>query len=436
MKTEKSTWPRHVTVGNVTVTVYRQAHKTSRSGWTYVVAYRDENGVRQRPKHQTPEAAMEEARLKAEQLDAGRVGVASMTVGDREELAAMRSLSGSTPPLAALREWVAARDLTGGQVIAAAKAWRSRNATGVRRIKADDCVERFIAAMAATGTQAERVYRSKLSPIITHFPGRYLDAITTSEWTEYLSRWPDGVSRNDFRKRAITMCRWARNEGHLSRGLELEIVATRRAKEKDPEIGILPAEAFGRLLAYLEKKHPHHLAALVLAGFCGIRSDEIQGKRADRQKRQLWSDVFLDPAVFGRGLQKPFVQVSVAKTNTSAWRHVPLGAAAVEWLGLCPTPREGNLCAAGAMGRIRDIGISAGLALPDNCFRHSYITYQVALTGDKPQVATWAGTSVARIDKHYRRPVPEASALAWFAMTPAVARALPPLRVNEEDPIG
>ena len=58
-----------------------------------------------------------------------------------------------------------------------------------------------------------------------------------------------------------------------------------------------------------------------------------------------------------------------------------------------------------AMGRVRDIGLAAGLRLPDNCFRHSYLPYPIALTGNGHQTTTRAGTSVARIDKHYRRPV-------------------------------
>jgi hypothetical protein len=93
------------------------------------------------------------------------------------------------------------------------------------------------------------------------------------------------------------------------------------------------------------------------------------------------------------------------------------------------------------MEHVRKIGIAAGLHLPENCFRHSYVSFQVALTGNKSQVATWAGNSVALIDKHYRRPVfaetgehvdigrlrpiTKKIAAEWFAMTPARAAELP-----------
>jgi len=92
------------------------------------------------------------------------------------------------------------------------------------------------------------------------------------------------------------------------------------------------------------------------------------------------------------------------------------------------------------MERVRDIGLTAGLKLPDNCFRHSYISYQVILTGSKHQVAQWAGNTVERIDGQTTRrpvfaesgevvdvlitePVTKAIAKAWFDLTPAVAES-------------
>jgi hypothetical protein len=58
--------------------------------------------------------------------------------------------------------------------------------------------------------------------------------------------------------------------------------------------------------------HLKFLAAVVLAGFCGIRSDEIHGKRDyGRKKRQDWDDIHL---------KRKFVQVTIAKTNTSSSR--------------------------------------------------------------------------------------------------------------------
>ena len=80
--------------------------------------------------------------------------------------------------------------------------------------------------------------------------------------------------------------------------------------------------------------------------------------------------------------------------------------AAVEWLKLCP--RDGDAIAGNlAIDRIRDIGRTAGFTLPENCFRHSYISHRVAATGDIPRVSLDAGNSPKEINRHYRELVTE-----------------------------
>ena len=233
------------------------------------------------------------------------------------------------------------------------------------------------------------------------------------------------MTRNDSRKRAVALCRWAQRIGHLPKHITLEIEETERAVEKKTQIGIITPATYGQLLRFFHENHPEYLAALVLAGFCGIRSDEIHGKREDRAKRQTWDDVHCD---------RQFVQVTIAKTNTPAWRIVPLCQNAVAWLQLCPS-RKGAVCVAGAMERVRSLAIGAGFSLPDNCFRHSFISYRIAVTANKPEVATEAGNSVGEIDRRYRVPLPKDQGEAWFAMSPAKAAKLPAVRTAVSKPI-
>ena len=104
--------------------------------------------------------------------------------------------------------------------------------------------------------------------------------------------------------------------------------------------------------------------------------------------------------------------------------------AAVAWLMLCPDRTE-DVCGNLAVDRIRDIGRTAGIELPENCFRHSFITYRCKLTS-VAQVADEAGNSPAVIRKHYRnvlqdnRPMRKVEAKAWFESAPdAVADVIP-----------
>jgi len=54
---------------------------------------------------------------------------------------------------------------------------------------------------------------------------------------------------------------------------------TDRAKEEPTNIGILTPDEFEKILKYLQSEHPEYLVLAVLAGLCGLRTDEIHGKK-------------------------------------------------------------------------------------------------------------------------------------------------------------
>lgn len=419
-------YPAEVKVGSAVVKIYLVRHKMR--GTVYQLDWRGADGVRKTPQRREEDEAWKEARLQAGKLAHGQVEATELTAYDRDELVAIRRVCNGTPALTAVNEWAKARELTGGHVLAAAEAFAARNSTKFTHILAEKCVDEFI---EAKGGAAERTYRSKLSPIKEFFRARNLDTISTPEWDAYLNQWKNGTSRNDHRRRAITMCIWARKRGYLPRGVDLEVSMTDKVAEALPKIGIVLPETYYRLLVYLRRYHPHYLAAAVLAGVA-MRTEEIHGKRSEAEgPRQTWENIHLD---------KFLLTVTNAKKNTPAWRNIPLSRAAVEWLKVCPKPHTGPVCEPYAIDRIRQIAKSAGLALPSNCFRHSYITFKLA-TENKKDVADWAGTSVKEIDRHYKRPtmdeggrkldmveknspITKKLAREWFFTTPADAEKL------------
>jgi hypothetical protein len=105
--------------------------------------------------------------------------------------------------------------------------------------------------------------------------------------------------------------------------------------------------------------------------------------------------------------------VTSAKKNTPAMRLVPLSNCAIQWLDLCVN-RKGLVCGNIAMDRIRDIGRTAKFSLPDNCFRHSFISHRVAQTGNVAETALEAGNSPQIIFRHYRELVTKEEGQAWF----------------------
>ena len=158
---------------------------------------------------------------------------------------------------------------------------------------------------------------------------------------------------------------------------------------------------------------PHYLPALALAAFCGLRRAEIHG--------QDWN---------GIELERKFVRITQVKKGTPARRLVPLCPAAVEWL-VPYRQKEGPICSNLAMDRIRDIARTAGHDLADNGFRHSFISYRVAVTGNIPETSIEAGNSVAMIHRHYRELATKTEAEAWFGITPAEVAAMPELKPLE-----
>jgi hypothetical protein len=56
--------------------------------------------------------------------------------------------------------------------------------------------------------------------------------------------------------------------------------------------------------------------------------------------------------------------------------------------------------------------------LPDNCFRHAFISHRVAATGDVARTSLEAGNSPDMIRKHYMELVTRAEGEAWFGLMP------------------
>src|SRR5450432_422778 len=132
-------FPKAVKSGSITVKVYRIKHASTASGWVYGVAWNAGEG-RKMVQFADEPSAMEEARLKAAQLSAGRIEAVDMTRAERDLLQAAKKIAGDFPLLAALEEWRKVRDLTQGHLLIAAEAWAARNGTAFERIAANQVV--------------------------------------------------------------------------------------------------------------------------------------------------------------------------------------------------------------------------------------------------------------------------------------------------------
>ena len=420
-----TSYPKSIKRGSAVVKIYRAVHRNTKNGFVYQVMWNEGDGAGRKSRQFTDAKKAElEGTIIAGKLASGQIEAAGMSREDRSLLHAIKQKCGSVPPLSAINEWAEARNICGEYLLTAARAFANANGATFEAILATDAVDAFIKEKDKLGKQGTRTYGSKLKRLKSHFSGRHLHTITVKEWTQFLELFENGVTRNDIQKRAKGLCIWARKNGHLPRGIEMEIMGTERAAQNPAKKGIIAPETLGKLLIYLHSYHPHYLAPAVIAAFCGLRTGEIHGTRKNPDDRQTWKDVHLEPEREGGREVDPYLNVTAAKQGTPAERRVPLGSAAISWLSTLGKTGD-KLCDLNALERVRNIGKDAGLDLPENCFRHSYISYQITVTGSKARVAVWAGNSEKEIDRHYRKPVAESAAIAWFLMTHEEASKLP-----------
>ena len=404
-------WPRVITVGNVTVRVYRQTAPRAKSGWEYVVAWKGVNG-RQRQTVADEREALSEAKLKAEQLHAGRIEGAEMGRADRDELVAARRIIEplGVPLVSALEEWARARSTVGPDLIAACERWSERNGATDRKTTVAQAITAFLKAKRADHVNTKAGYERTLAPrrgeaVKTSFAARFGDrpiaSLTPGEIADWLPKaYANPSSRNSHRKRIVALFRWCRKRGILPTDIMTAAERTDAARVPHTHIGMVtPAElrqAYDLILAKAEGYVP----ALTLAALCGLRRSEVHGQR--------WEDI---------DLERKLLRVSAAKPNTPARRLVPIHDSAVAWLR--PHAQEsGPICTNLAIDRLRDICRTAGLDLADNGFRHTWISARVALTGNIPETSLEAGNTPQIVNRHYRELMRKDEAEAWFAVSP------------------
>jgi integrase len=392
-------YPKKVRAGAITVRIYRTRSKRAASGFIYQVAWHD--GTRRKLRQFTDSKdAATEAEILAADLNAGRQP-GGLNRDDIDTLTTCRKLAGDISPVAALEQWRAAMDICKGNLIEAADLWRKANSGTSERLTLADAISRFKASQGKAGINVKATYKNRFEVLLAAFPGAMLANITTPQLTAFLERIPHPVTRNTSRKNLVTLWNWARRQGYIPDSVRTVAENTIRATEDDEtEIGICTPDTLRQLFEIIATEHPHYLPPLTLAAFCGLRRVEVHN--------QQWADIDLDAG---------HLNVSKAKVRTPASRLVELPAAALRWLAICKN-REGAICKNLSLDRIRNIGRDAGLELPENCFRHSFISYKIGLGLSKGQVATIAGTSEKQITKHYNKPSKGDVSKAWFEVTP------------------
>jgi integrase len=217
--------------------------------------------------------------------------------------------------------------------------------------------------------------------------------------------------RKNLRSSAVTFFRWCRKRGYLPD------VTTAAEKLESPSIGRkVPATwTPEEMRVMLDACPAEYLSWLVLAGFAGIRQEELIVDPSSDKSPLDWSDFHWPRKVI-------IIRPETAKTGDR--RVVPILPIVRAWL-LDASQKEGRVCPIDPPYKARDASrpsVLAGFAelvgpWRRNALRHSFISYRAAQVG-LAQTAMEAGNSEGEARRSYNDAKGKDEAKQWFALMP------------------
>lgn len=304
--------------------------------------------------------------------------------------------------------------LVGGpQRIVEACRWYSRQRHELRGTTAAEVSAHFIRNLRADALSA--VYVDGMEDDLARFISRFPEALSirqASEMADWLIQlFPGQRRRRNMRDKLVALFNFARDNNYLPEGLLTEAEKVKRPKvlRKAPAIySPEEVELFITQCSQLadikigRKDYGDFIPPVTIAAFAGLRWTEILNLD--------WSDIHWEDRV-----------IEVGDENKTGFRKVPIQPNLMAWLAPYRT-RTGPVCLFKRPDHIiRRIGSRAGLKVGGrryaNAFRHSYVTYRVAVTKDMPLVSTESGHSVPELRKSYNRSSLETVGKKYFAIT-------------------
>ena len=275
----------------------------------------------------------------------------------------------------------------------------------LRRTHASATVESAMKALIEAKRAAGRSARYcndltlRLGRFCAAFGERKLAEISTAELEGFLASLNVAAeTRNTFRRDIRTLWSFAEKRGW---GSAQTAKNTERAKALDRPPEILKPEQAASLLA--ESKDNDLLAFHAIGLFAGLRVAEI--------KALDWRDI---------DLAGGYIHVGAKISKTRSRRLVPLTPNLLAWLQPVSKP-VGPVIEKELRYRHEAARARAGIKdWPENCMRHSFVSYRLAATGNAAQTALESGHDQAVLFAHYREIVRPKDAERFFAIIPGL----------------
>jgi len=261
------------------------------------------------------------------------------------------------------------------------------------------------AARKADGNSVRylRDLKYRLGRFEEDFGSRHIAEITTTDIDQWLRQLGLGsVSRNTFRRRLVTLFKFAKTNGWCR---TVPAAESARVREVSDEIGILtPGELSGLLKVASEETVPYW----TIGAFAGLRASEIE--------RLDWADVNLD---------QRWIRVRAKHAKTASRRLVDIQPNLLKWL-LPYRGRTGKVAPENLRVKLledRKRAADAGSLTrkwPSNSLRHSFASYYLARFDNAAKLALQLGhVGQDIIFRHYREVVTRAEAKRYWNIAPS-----------------
>jgi integrase len=411
--TNAVTKPHAVTVGNVTLRIYRGTYRQKCNGEIreyeqFTVVY-FEAGTRKRKTHSTLSAAKAFAKDMAAKLDTNQREAAKIGNADAQSYAlAVKALAKLGIPLhVAVADYVAARaELPEGEsLVTAAREWSDRKRAVAVVKTTPEVVAEFIVfreTQLARGKGSLRdlqTIRSHLSRFASFakVPIRDVSKKTCLQWLRDHAEAPKTF--NNMRTSLVRLFNFARDLEYIGKD---KLTAAEEVKTEDLheiEVVALSPVKLRALLAGADEEAALYLS---LAAFTGIRTAELL--------RLHWSHFD-----FGKNV----IRLPAAVTKTGKRRQVPILPNLRRWLEPHMTRTGPVFASEKATDRTIAYAKATGFEWPDNWARHSFGSYRATVTQSIGQVAMELGNSESIVKRHYFDAFADkADAREWFAIAP------------------
>jgi integrase len=237
----------------------------------------------------------------------------------------------------------------------------------------------------------------------------HIDSVTTADLENYFYgpfvKWSRRTLFNlDGMLRALFS--FAQSQGYLPKGeTAIDRLPKARKPHSDPEV--LKPDELRRILETLKAKNPDLIPFVVIGAFAGVRAAEIT--------RLKWEE-HVDP-------KNGLIRLPSSVTKTNRRRVAEIKPVLAEWLADF-ADRKGSVVPFSNPHRSLATALKgAKVQRPHNGLRHSFASYELALTRNAPATALGLGNSVSMLETNYKQLVTPSDAKRWFEVTPTVVKS-------------